>query len=230
MTDEEALAQLRAGDLNALGWIYRKYKQPTVSTLQRSFSRAGSHQCSQADAEDVFQSVCLELHKKVADDKGLTEMYGGALAGWLYQTARNIWMAQVRKTFKEERTFRAFLQQTGIDTDGVQVDDLSYWHQRFYKNKSTQLKQTPRFGAFLYALGLTEKIWEHTNALETIIESVTAAVRLLGSPCKDLLQYYHIDGLSFEKIIEIMPNYTNYDTIKKERWRCMERLRRSLNL
>ena len=230
MNDTAALAQLREGDLNALGWIYKQHKQHVVRQLQRCFQGAGVQRCSTTDAEDVFQSVCLELHKKVAQEKGLTELYGGGLGGWLFQTARNIWMAQVRKSFKETQHFTAFLEQSNLKNENAPIEDLAYWHKLFFKTRSVVLKQTPGFQAFLQSLGLNEKKLEGLDAIEVILEKLVETLQQLGSPCKDLLHHYHIEGLSFEAILEKMPNYANYDSLKKERWRCMERLRRLLNL
>ena len=66
-----------------------------------------------------------------------------------------------------------------------------------------------------------EKLSRHQEAAEM----VALLLGKLGPPCDQLIQLYHIDGLSDEEIIaQQLTRYTNTDSLKSKRSQCMKKL------
>ncbi len=75
-TDDEALAELRAGNHNAFGVIFERYQRLVRSTALRFLRDAG-------EADDLAQSVFLEAFQKLAQ----FDPARGTLKVWLLQFA-----------------------------------------------------------------------------------------------------------------------------------------------
>ncbi len=58
-----------------------------------------------------------------------------------------------------------------------------------------------------------------------LIPKVRAALDKMGDPCRKLLTLFYLEGLSYDRILLIMNNYANMDVVKKEKYRCLNRLR-----
>lgn len=61
---------------------------------------------------------------------------------------------------------------------------------------------------------------------EATVRQLYAGLKELGDPCSRLLTLFYLEGQSFRQILEIMLNYSNTDVLKKEKWRCLNRLRK----
>lgn len=90
LTDEELVARLAAGDLDAGGELVRRYR-PWLLTVARAVCRR------EADAEDAVQEACLKLLRKAH-----TYTPGGNVRGWLTGVARNAGVDLVRARAKRE--------------------------------------------------------------------------------------------------------------------------------
>jgi RNA polymerase sigma factor (sigma-70 family) len=77
-TDEQLVIQLRAGDLDALGLLYERYKAPVYRTALAITS-------DPAAAEDILQDSFLRLHK-YAHRFDITR----PLKPWLYRITVNL--------------------------------------------------------------------------------------------------------------------------------------------
>jgi RNA polymerase sigma-70 factor (ECF subfamily) len=58
-----------------------------------------------------------------------------------------------------------------------------------------------------------------------LMPKVRAALDKLGDPCRKLLTLFYLEGLSYDRILLVMHNYSNTDVLKKEKYRCLNRLR-----
>ena len=50
----------------------------------------------------------------------------------------------------------------------------------------------------------------------------------LGEPCKEILKLFYFNNLSADEIAEIM-DYKNGNTVKNLKYKCLQRIKKSLN-
>ena len=60
---------------------------------------------------------------------------------------------------------------------------------------------------------------------EQRLVQLNTALDALGNPCSDLLKDYYLHNYSMDKIAEKW-NYTNTDTAKTQKYKCLQRLRK----
>ena len=62
---------------------------------------------------------------------------------------------------------------------------------------------------------------DHTN--ETDVREVNAQLRIMGDPCKTLLQLYYFEEMKMKDITSLM-GYSNPNTTKAKKYQCLKRL------
>jgi len=66
-----------------------------------------------------------------------------------------------------------------------------------------------------------EEILNYENDLKKVRDSL----KVLGEPCKKILEMYYYQQMPFEAICEAM-DYKNEDTVKNQKYRCLQRLKK----
>lgn len=77
MNEQQLIEQAQAGDQNAFGVLYLKYRKQSFNTAYR-IVRERSH------AEDIVQSSYVKAFKKIGQYNGV-----GPIGGWLHTLVRN---------------------------------------------------------------------------------------------------------------------------------------------
>jgi RNA polymerase sigma factor (sigma-70 family) len=72
---------------------------------------------------------------------------------------------------------------------------------------------------------VTEEITDHIKK-ESDIEKMNASLEELGEPCKTILKDFYVYKLSMDEISEKF-GYTNSDNAKTQKYKCLQRLKRS---
>lgn len=72
---------------------------------------------------------------------------------------------------------------------------------------------------------VTEEITEHLKK-ESDIQKMNACMEDLGEPCKTILKDFYVYRLSMDEISEKF-GYTNSDNAKTQKYKCLQRLKRS---
>ncbi|MFN6943481.1 MAG: RNA polymerase sigma factor [Cytophagaceae bacterium] len=67
---------------------------------------------------------------------------------------------------------------------------------------------------------------EHLNEFDTI-KTAERIVTELGEPCKSILQYFYYEKMSMKEIAQQM-NYANENTVKAQKYKCIERSKKLL--
>ena len=140
-------------------------------------------------------------------------------------------------------------KNSGTRQDAEDLFQETFWV--FWNNLSKpQFKLTCQLSTYLYAVA--HRIWlkhiqknqksslyiEQHKGHEFIDEQLEAyedyeqrlvqlntALDALGNPCSDLLKDYYLHNYSMDKIAEKW-NYTNTDTAKTQKYKCLQRLRK----
>lgn len=98
------------------------------------------------------------------------------------------------------------------------------WFKQIDRNKNTVLQESFDDEGPLVSddemMELEEK--------EVAFLNLGAAMELLGSPCKELLEAFYLRGKNMQELANKF-NYTNSDTAKTQRYKCMNRLRKIMN-
>jgi RNA polymerase sigma factor (sigma-70 family) len=94
----------------------------------------------------------------------------------------------------------------------------NHWLKRLQAKKiKTDLKDVEDFIPFVEDSVSIEN--------EVRLETVEAAMRQLGEPCRTILEDYYLNGMSMADIAEKM-GYTNADNAKTQKYKCFNRLKR----
>lgn len=64
-----------------------------------------------------------------------------------------------------------------------------------------------------------------TDEISENIEKLNAAMKMLGEPCKTILELFYNENKNMQEISNIM-NYQNIDSAKTQKYKCLMRLRR----
>ncbi len=72
---------------------------------------------------------------------------------------------------------------------------------------------------------VTEELTDHIKK-ESDIEKMNASLEELGEPCKTILKDFYVYKLSMDEISEKF-GYTNSDNAKTQKYKCLQRLKRS---
>ena len=62
-----------------------------------------------------------------------------------------------------------------------------------------------------------------------IFENVSIAINTLGDPCKQLLEYYYYQNLSWDEIASKL-GYANAASARNQKYKCLERIRSKVNV
>ncbi len=89
-SDEELMARVAAGETQALGELFERYKQPVFNFLCRFLGNP-------TPAEDVVVETFLRVY-----DRRATYKRGQRFAGWLYAIAHNLAADQLRRAARHE--------------------------------------------------------------------------------------------------------------------------------
>lgn len=73
-----------------------------------------------------------------------------------------------------------------------------------------------------------EEDFKYKEAQEQQFKKLEAGLELLGSPCKELLEAFYLEGKNMQELA-LEFNYTNANTAKTQRYKCMNRLRKLMN-
>ena len=57
---------------------------------------------------------------------------------------------------------------------------------------------------------------------------VRKAVQLLTEPCKSILSKFYWDELSYSEILTLVPNFSNTDALKAQKYKCMQRVSKTI--
>lgn len=98
------------------------------------------------------------------------------------------------------------------------------WYKQIEQNKRTVLQESFNDEGALVSD-------EEINAIEQKeidFLNLEAAMVMLGSPCKELLEAFYLHGDNMQELATKF-NYTNSDTAKTQRYKCMNRLRKIMN-
>jgi len=70
---------------------------------------------------------------------------------------------------------------------------------------------------------------ETTNQKEQLFSKVDEGLKKIGEPCKTLLELVYYNRLSMQ-LISTKMNYKNADTAKNAKYKCLQRLKKQMNL
>ncbi len=70
-----------------------------------------------------------------------------------------------------------------------------------------------------------EQLIENHQKKELQIDKLNKALENLGSPCKDLLEGFYIQGYSMKELAEKF-HYTNASNAKTQKYKCLQRLKK----
>ena len=73
-------------------------------------------------------------------------------------------------------------------------------------------------------MDVSADVSEHEE-LEVNIQKMSSSLQELGEPCKTLIEDFYIQQLSMDEIAEKF-GYTNSDTAKNQKYKCLQRLKR----
>ena len=158
----------------------------------------------------------------------------------LYTRCRNPFYGYIRKNFHKSNDYVADLYQDSC---------LALW-KNIQNDRLTPEKLTCTLVTYLNCIGrytlitrdrrikelLSDKIRSSFNsiddeeALRNEIERdevIQDTVNKMGEPCSSLLDKFYWEKLSGEEIAEQM-NYKNSDTVKTQKYKCMQKLKVSL--
>ncbi len=96
------------------------------------------------------------------------------------------------------------------------------WLKQIRKNSSTINFKDDEEGE---VVDVSEEITEHLKK-DSDIEKMNTSLEELGEPCKTILKDFYIYKLSMDKISEKF-GYTNSDNAKTQKYKCLQRLKRS---
>ncbi|MCB0653410.1 MAG: sigma-70 family RNA polymerase sigma factor [Saprospiraceae bacterium] len=83
MAEREALEQLKNGDMEALGWVYQRFRDGFVKRMIRKWN------ITYENAIDLFLEIVVLFEQKVRSGS-FTEIRGGGIGGWIYRAGNNI--------------------------------------------------------------------------------------------------------------------------------------------
>lgn len=106
--------------MEALGWIYKKYRVRFVQRMMTKWS------CSEEEALEVYHDTVIELDRQVAIGK-LSQLWGGGLGGWIFRTGNNKWHEKLRgiKKRKEKEHEWSWLEsETAARNDSPEMEEI----------------------------------------------------------------------------------------------------------
>lgn len=99
------------------------------------------------------------------------------------------------------------------------------WYKNLQQNKNIHLEEDISMYEFHdIDIGIKEKEEE-----EIAFNQINKALEQLGSPCKDLIKAFYLEEKNMIEIAELF-NYSNANTAKTQRYKCMNRLRNIMKL
>jgi RNA polymerase sigma factor (sigma-70 family) len=91
-----------------------------------------------------------------------------------------------------------------------------------------RLSQMSRYGGdirdFQEHLHVEEDVDKHTE-MDIQFNKMESALKLLGEPCKTIMEDFYIHNLSMQDICERF-GYTNADNAKTQKYKCLQRLKK----
>ncbi|MBI3923311.1 MAG: RNA polymerase sigma factor [Armatimonadetes bacterium] len=109
MSDEELMEKVAAGDAQALGALFERYKQPVFGFLYRMLHES-------ATAEDVLQDTFLRIY-----DRRRSYRSGMRFSTWLYTIARNLALDRLKRSSHRELSFGQVIHEPHTsDVDSLQ--------------------------------------------------------------------------------------------------------------
>ena len=116
MTSEQALESLKNGDIEALGWIYERYRENFVKSMINRLKY------SPQEAISLFHDVIVEFDRQVQQGR-FTELKGAGLGGWFYQTGLNKAKEEERRR-KRELTHDLNHKEQDVSTDYIEKEEM----------------------------------------------------------------------------------------------------------
>ena len=176
------------------------------------------------DANNIIQRILK------GDGSAMEEIY------LLYRDEFSIWIMRQQKL-------------SDLDTKDIFQETVITFYENVRKGKIEEL--TSQLKTYLFGIGRNKaREWKRKNPSNTdepnldvlgelIVQSGVAkkeeleekivllysAMRLLGEPCKSLLELFHFQGMSMDDIA-ILNGYSGRNSVKTQRYKCFARLRK----
>ncbi len=90
-----------------------------------------------------------------------------------------------------------------------------------YKKKNSSQKEE------VMNMHVVQEDDEYDTEEDEKIDLVSKAIKAMGPPCKTLLQYFYYEKKSMDEIADIM-EYKNRATAKNQKYKCLQRLKKSV--
>lgn len=98
------------------------------------------------------------------------------------------------------------------------------WYKQITQDKKTVLQEDFSEEEWTYS----EDAIKAKEEKEEDFKRLDQALIELGSPCKELLEAFYLDNRNLEELVELF-DYSNTNTAKTQRYKCMNRLRKIMN-
>jgi RNA polymerase sigma-70 factor (ECF subfamily) len=92
MDDQQIFEKLQEGDREALGWVFKKYREPFLSWMLKEYG------CSKDKAGDIFINALVILENNAVEGK-ITALTS-KLETYVFSIGKNLWREQTRDNHK----------------------------------------------------------------------------------------------------------------------------------
>lgn len=132
-TQEQILSGIKNNDSGIIKWFYQSQFRKVENFI---INNNGSND----DAKDIFQEAFVVLWKNVKMEKFVPEN-GTALAGYLYQIAKNKWLDNLRDSKKNTNVEIQTNLHLAADENGTESEEYHLWVAKEYNNLGDTCKE-----------------------------------------------------------------------------------------
>jgi RNA polymerase sigma factor (sigma-70 family) len=161
--------------------------------------------------------------------------------GWVYKTYRDVVAHYVMKhySYTSDDAIDVFTdalvileKKTLRDPDFNLTSSLQTYIVGIVKNLLHEKQRGKHYYTplddFFEGISTEEYPWD-TDDTDAIIERMIVALDNMGDPCHTIIKQHYFERKK-DSEVKILINYKNEDAVKAQRWKCIQQLRKLLNI
>lgn len=229
--EHHLVEKIYGGDDQAFASLYKKYRgrffgffSAKCSTERFGKRRMYRFNDNGAYLDDLYQNALLKLYNQIITGKMFVEggkIYIRSKDGGINRLTASIetYLISIGKlTLKEmERGESRFVDFDPIERVAHDDNDPQYgFTECMTQANPLRINVDP-----IYDLSTDEDL--NNEAKFALVQQIID--NYMGSPCKEIFNYYFWEKKSLEEIAQIMPQYSSADSVKNQKSRCHKKFK-----